>query len=66
MESTPLKRAVEDAGLRQDWLAEHLGVSPQAVSAWVNGRRTPSEHNRDGLCLILRRKPSELGFSGER
>jgi DNA-binding transcriptional regulator YdaS (Cro superfamily) len=30
------------AGIRTGEMAEHLGVTPQAVSQWESGRRTPA------------------------
>lgn len=37
-----LKKARIDAGLTQEELAEKIGVSRQAISAWECGDRTPS------------------------
>lgn len=34
---TTLRIIVEGSGRRQDWLAERLGVTPAAMSKWVNG-----------------------------
>lgn len=41
-----LRRAREEAGLEQAELAERLGISKAAVSAYEKGRRTPRDFIR--------------------
>ncbi|ENL8208940.1 LexA family transcriptional regulator [Salmonella enterica] len=36
------KQRIDQLGLNQDKVAEHLGVTKGAVSHWLNGRRNPS------------------------
>ncbi|ECU8313249.1 LexA family transcriptional regulator [Salmonella enterica subsp. enterica serovar Oslo] len=36
------KQRIDQLGLSQDKVAEHLGVTKGAVSHWLNGRRNPS------------------------
>ncbi|WP_373446519.1 LexA family protein [Salmonella enterica] len=36
------KQRIDQLGLSQDKVAEHLGVTKGAVSHWLNGRRSPS------------------------
>ncbi|ECM4408904.1 LexA family transcriptional regulator [Salmonella enterica subsp. enterica serovar Give] len=36
------KQRIDQLGLNQDKVAEHLGVTKGAVSHWLNGRRSPS------------------------
>lgn len=37
-----IKEARKKKGMTQDKLAEIIGVTPQAISAWENGRNQPS------------------------
>ncbi|PFJ03203.1 helix-turn-helix transcriptional regulator [Priestia megaterium] len=37
-----LREIINDKGLKQMKLAEKMGVSKQTMSAWVNGRITPT------------------------
>ena len=47
--------------LKQDELAEKLGVSPQAVSKWETGKGLPDASIMKELCNIL--KMSETNFN---
>lgn len=42
-----------DKGLSQDYIAELLGVSHQAVSRWENGLAAPSVDNIAELCEVF-------------
>lgn len=44
---------IEKAGTRQSWLAERLGVSPEAVGNWISGRSGISLENRERLAEAL-------------
>lgn len=47
METTLGKRIAalrRDKGLKQDELAQQLGVTPQAVSKWENDQTCPGHH----------------------
>ena len=48
-----LRRALARVGLTQVALAQSLGVTQQAVSAWLNGRRRPSAEHRARLDEIV-------------
>lgn len=37
MDATEFRSALKDLGLRQNWLAERLGVHWTTVSRWANG-----------------------------
>lgn len=47
---TELIDALKDKGIKQYAVAEALGVTETAVSAWKNGRRNMTEQTDKGLC----------------
>ena len=49
-----------DAGYSQEYVAESLGVSRQAVSKWENGTAQPETANILKLCETLEISPNEL------
>lgn len=48
-----IKQAREEKNLSQEALAEHMGVSRQAVSKWENDTATPQGVNREILAQVL-------------
>lgn len=51
---TRLREAINDAGLTQMQLAEQIGVRPNLVSLWVQGKSLPSTPNLARLVPVLR------------
>lgn len=51
---TRLKEAINDAGLTQAQLAEQIGVRPNLISLWVQGKSLPSTPNLARLVSVLR------------
>ena len=37
-----LEQAIYNKGLRQDRLAEMVGVTPQTITSWVSGKHKPT------------------------
>ena len=48
-----LRNQIRRSDTNQSGLAARLGVSPTAVSDWVNAKREPSEENTRGLARVL-------------
>ena len=48
-----IRELIEKTGVRQTWLAERLGVSPEAVGNWISGRTGISPQNRERLAEAL-------------
>ena len=48
-----IRELIEKTGVRQTWLAERLGVSPEAVGNWISGRTGISPENRERLAEAL-------------
>ena len=57
---TPLKRALDEDGRRQSWLAKRLGVAPRQVWAWVHGLHVPEQATREQIARVLGRKVDDL------
>lgn len=55
-----IRSAREAKNLSQEALAEHLGVSRQAVSKWENGTSEPSTTNLCALAKLYNVPPEEL------
>lgn len=51
---------LDERGWSQRQAAEHLGVAPQEVNEWVNGRRFPSRQRRPSVARFLRVKVADL------
>lgn len=50
---TPLRRHLRANGIRQSWLAEQVGATPQEMSTWVNGIHVPVEPTRRAIASTL-------------
>jgi transcriptional regulator with XRE-family HTH domain len=48
-----LRQFRKDKGMTQNELADHLGVSIPAISAWEKGRSLPRDHRLTALAEIL-------------
>lgn len=48
-----LEQALERAGKTQEQIAEEIGVTPQAVSKWINGQAEPRPSHIRALCKAL-------------
>lgn len=58
--STPLAKALDEDGRRQDWLARQLGVDRFQMSRWVRGVHVPVEPTRVEIARVLGRTVDEL------
>lgn len=62
-----INAAVAKSGIKQKVIAERIGVSEQALSAMLSGRRKISVDEFFGLCLVLNETPDNLyGFDSAR
>ncbi len=55
-----LRERRQAAGLTQEWVAEQLGVSRQAVSKWETGSAEPSTSNLLALAKLYAIDPGDL------
>lgn len=55
-----LKRHRTDSKMTQEFVAEYLGVSRQAVSKWESGASDPSTSNLMALAKLFGTTPEEL------
>lgn len=58
--NTPLKRALDEDGRRQTWLAERLGTDSRQVWGWVHGIHVPSVETRQRIADLLGRSVDDL------
>ncbi|MDI1355742.1 MAG: helix-turn-helix transcriptional regulator [bacterium] len=55
-----IKEVLEEKGITQTWLAEHLGKSYNMVNSYVQNRRQPSIEILFDIAEILKINPKEL------
>lgn len=48
-----LKEILKSKGIKQNYLAQRVGVSVVTVSNWVKGKSSPSKKHLDKLCEVL-------------
>ncbi|PHS52810.1 MAG: hypothetical protein COB01_06385 [Lutibacter sp.] len=48
-----LKELLKSKGVKQNWLAQRIGVSTVTMSNWVKGKSHPSQKNLMKLCEVL-------------
>lgn len=48
-----LKELLKSKGVKQNWLAQRIGVSEVTMSNWVKGKSAPSLKNLEKLSEIL-------------
>lgn len=48
-----LKEIIQAKGIKQNYLAQRIGVSSVTVSNWVKEKSTPSKKHLEKLCKIL-------------
>lgn len=58
--NTPLKRALEEDGRRQSWLAERLGTDARQVWGWVHGLHVPGDETKQRIAAALGRDVEAL------
>jgi len=58
--ATNLRRILQERGKKSIDLAKYLGVSKQAMSAWINGARFPRMDKVDKMCVFLNCTRSDL------
>ena len=58
-----INAAIEKSGIKQKVIAERIGISEQALSAMLAGRRKISVDEFFSLCVVLNETPDNLyGF----
>lgn len=55
-----ISEALTDSGLKQRYVAEKIGMSEQAFSALLTGRRKVDVEEFFKLCCVLNKTPDEL------
>lgn len=48
-----LKELLKSKGVKQNWLAQRIGVSEVTMSNWVKGKSAPTKRNLEKLSEIL-------------
>ena len=48
-----LKELLKSKGVKQNWLAQRIGVSEVTMSNWVKGKSAPTRRNLEKLTEIL-------------
>ena len=59
MTGPELRDALKTLGIRQQWLAERLGVQPQTVNAWAAGRLDVPQYAVAYLALLAQLRRAE-------
>ena len=57
-----LRQAIKESGFSQREISRLMGVSPQAVSYWLNGRNPPERGKITKLSALLNKTPAWLEF----
>ena len=55
-----IKKAIQESGLKQKFVAEKLGISEITLSYYISGTRNPSRERLRDLARICRCKIKEL------
>jgi transcriptional regulator with XRE-family HTH domain len=55
-----IKKAIQDSGLKQKFVADKLGVSEITLSYYISGTRNPSRDRLRDLAKVCRCKISDL------
>ena len=55
-----LKATIQRSGLKQNQLADQLGVSGSMITQWCKGESRPSLDTFSELCLVLKVQPCQL------
>ena len=55
-----MKKAIQDSGYKQKFIADRIGVSEISISYWISGQRNPSRDHIRNLAKICRCKMSDL------
>ena len=55
-----IKKAIQDSGLKQKFVADKLGVSEITLSYYISGTRNPSRDRLRDLARVCRCKISDL------
>lgn len=48
-----LKELLKSKGVKQNWLAQRIGVSEVTMSNWVKGKSFPTKKNLEKLSVLL-------------
>jgi len=54
------KEFVDSRGIKQSWIAEKIGVTPQIVNKWYLGERNPSRTNRLKMAKLFNMPEIEI------
>ena len=60
-----IKGIISERGLKQSWLAEKCGVSPNTISALLTGKRDVSKSVKKLMAIALDFELSELSHQQE-
>lgn len=60
MKVTPLKNAIHESGLKQQYLADKLGIPTPRFSEIVNGRSSPTPEQKREIAKLLKKRVHEL------
>lgn len=55
-----LAEAIKQSGLSQTYIAKHIGIRQQQISAYVNGIKMPALDTLANLCLVLDLDANEI------
>jgi len=55
-----LKEILKSKGIKQNYLAQRVGVSVVTVSNWVKGKSIPNKKNLKKICEILGVTPKDI------
>ena len=60
MKRPKIKKAIQDSGFKQKFVADKLGVSEITLSYYISGTRNPSRDRLRDLARVCRCKISDL------
>jgi transcriptional regulator with XRE-family HTH domain len=63
---TPLAQAREEKGWAQEYVAEQVGVTVDAVRRWEAGKHLPYQRTIQKLCNLFQMTPKQLGLLKEQ
>jgi DNA-binding XRE family transcriptional regulator len=58
-----LKKQILKSGYKQSYIATQTGIPYQTLTAYITGRRNPSQKNKEKLANILNCKIGDIFFA---